>query len=243
LNYFGRAIPTLNYFGRAIPFRVHRIFLLSPANSSGERANLLFNPRAEFELARALQRGQKASIGEIFSFLSGLYFRGKFSYSKRFGRPPRRLFGAYVITSNRGLLPSDYPLAIDELRDFAQVPIEPGEPRYLDPLEASAKALGKLAGKKCEFVLLGSIGTKKYAEPLSEFLGERLLFPPSFVGRGDMSRGGLLLRCVAEERELEYAPITGAARHGKRPDKLPPRSWGYKVSEGAPVRFGSERKD
>jgi hypothetical protein len=216
----------------AVTSRVHRIFLLSPANSGGERASLLFNPRAGFDLARRLQRGESISIGEIFSFLSGLYFRGKFTYAKAFGNPPGNLFGAYVITSNRGLLPLEHPLTLKDLREFGTVPIDPDEPRYRDPLEASAKALKKLARSKCEFVLLGSISTKKYAEPLLAHFGERLLFPPSFVGRGDMSRGGLLLRCVAEARELEYAPITGAIRHGKRPEKLPPRSWGFKITQG-----------
>jgi hypothetical protein len=50
--------------------------------------------------------------------------------------------------------------------------------------------------------------------------GPRLHFPADFVGRGDMSRGGLMLRCVTEGRELEYAPILGATRRGARPPKL-----------------------
>jgi hypothetical protein len=211
---------------------VHRIFILSPANSSGERARLIFNPRAGFDLARRLQRGEKAPIGEIFSFLSGLYFRGKYTYAKKFGRPPRGLTGAYVITSNRGLLGVEQALTLEELAAFAEVPIDLNEPRYLKPLQTHARRLAKMAGADYEVVLLGSIGTKKYAEPLLEEFGERLLFPPSFVGRGDMSRGGLLLRCVADGRELDYAPIAGAIRHGKRPEKLQPRTWGYKIQEG-----------
>ena len=211
---------------------MHRIFILSPANSSGERARLIFNPRAGFDLARRLQRREKAPIGEIFSFLSGLYFRGKYTYSKKFGRPPRGLTAAYVITSNRGLLGVEQALKLEELAAFAEVPIDLNEPRYLKPLQKHARRLAKMASADCEVVLLGSIGTKKYAEPLMEEFGERLLFPPSFVGRGDMSRGGLLLRCVAEGRELEYAPIAGAMRHGKRPEKLQPRTWGYKIQEG-----------
>jgi len=211
---------------------LHRIFLLSPANSGGERASLLFNPRAGFTLAHRLQRGEKIAIGEVFSFLSGLYFRGKFTYANAFGRPPRKVYSGYVITSNRGLLPMEYPLSLDELREFGTVPIEAHEPRYLQPLEASAKTLRKIAGKSCDFVLLGSIGTKKYAEPLLTHFGERLLFPGSFVGRGDMSRGGLLLRSVAAECELDYIPVAGAIRHGKRPEKLQPRTWGFKIDEG-----------
>ena len=211
---------------------MHRIFILSPANSGGERARLIFNPLAGFDLARRLQRGEQLPVGEVFSFLSGLYFRGKYTYSRTFSRPPAKLQGAYVITSNRGLIPVEEPLSLADLKDFSTVPIEHDEPRYFKPLQADARALVRKTGRDCEVVLLGSISTKKYAEPLMEFFGERLLFPSSFVGRGDMSRGGLLLRCVAEGRELEYVPVSGAIRHGKRPEKLKPKSWGYKISEG-----------
>jgi hypothetical protein len=68
--------------------------------------------------------------------------------------------------------------------------------------------------------LLGSIATGKYSDLLLDIFGDRLLFPTEFVGRGDMSRGGLLLRCVREERELAYQPVIGAVRHGKRPPRL-----------------------
>ena len=137
-----------------------------------------------------------------------------------------------MITSNRGLIPVEEQLSLEDLRDFSTVPIEHDEPRYFRPLEKDARSLARKAGPECEIVLLGSIGTKKYAEPLMQFFGERLLFPESFVGRGDMSRGGLLLRCVAEGCELDYVPVAGAIRHGKRPGKLKPKSWGYKISEG-----------
>jgi hypothetical protein len=53
--------------------------------------------------------------------------------------------------------------------------------------------------------------------------GDRLVFPPAFIGRGDMSRGGLMLRCVDERRELRYLPLLGAERHGERPARLDPR--------------------
>jgi hypothetical protein len=211
---------------------MHRVFILSPANSSGERAKLIYNARARFDLARRLQKGQSAPLGEIFSFLSGLYFRGKFTYSLFFGRPPRDLHPAYVVTSNRGLMPATEPISLEQLRAFAEVPIDPAESRYRRPLASTASRLSAAAGSECEFVLLGSIGTKKYVELLVEHFDHRLQFPSSFVGRGDMSRGGLLLRSVAEARELEYVPVAGSIRHGKRPSKLAPRSWGYKISEG-----------
>lgn len=206
-----------------------RIFILSPANSAGERARLLYHPAARFDLARRLQRGDAVPIGEIFSFLSGLYFRGKLAYALRFGAPPKGFAGAYIITSNRGLLPALEPLTLPELRDFAAVPIDPGEPRYVEPLRRDADHIARQTGASINAVLLGSISTAKYAEQLLASFGSRLLFPASFVGRGDMSRGSLLLRHAEQGTELEYLPVQGAVRRGKRPEKLPPRSWGYKV--------------
>ena len=70
-------------------------------------------------------------------------------------------------------------------------------------------------------VLLGSIATSKYVEPLLKTFDQRLLFPSTFVGRGDMSRGGLMLRSVREAVELAYEPVCSAIRHGPRPPKLP----------------------
>ena len=73
-------------------------------------------------------------------------------------------------------------------------------------------------------MLLGSVASAKYADLLAPVLGARLLFPSDFVGRGDMSRGGLMLRCVAEGRELPYVRLVGAQRHGPRPARLSPRA-------------------
>ena len=44
----------------------------------------------------------------------------------------------------------------------------------------------------------------------------------TFVGRGDMSRGGLLLRHARSGVELDYLPLRGATRHGARPPRLLP---------------------
>ena len=63
-------------------------------------------------------------------------------------------------------------------------------------------------------MLLGSIATPKYVEPLLGVFGERLLFPSEFAGRGDMSRGGLMLRCARENVPLTYVPVATAERHG-----------------------------
>jgi len=71
-------------------------------------------------------------------------------------------------------------------------------------------------------VLLGSIASPKYVDVLTDIFGARLQFPSAFVGRGDMSRGGLLLRHASDGAELEYEPVLGARRHGARPPRLAP---------------------
>jgi len=205
-----------------------RIFLLSPANCSGRRATLLLLPNAGFELARRLQSRRGAPLGEVFSFVSGLYFRGKLAYARRFARPPDpadpvAAGGVLVITPNAGLRAADTRVTIESLRAFAAAEIAVGNPAYRRPLERGARALRAAIGEECEVVLLGSIASGKYVDLLLPIFGARLVFPPHFVGRGDMSRGGLMLRCVTAGLELEYAPIAGAVRHGPRPPKLEPR--------------------
>jgi hypothetical protein len=198
---------------------VTRIFLLSPAHSGGLRARMLLRPEAKFELARRVQIGD-AALGEVFAFCSGLYFRGKLAYARHFSRPPANAPGALVITPSRGLLPWDSLVDPACLREFASVPVDVSEPRYIESLTRSAAALARL--DLDEVILLGSIATGKYVECLLPLLGERLRFPSDFVGRGDMSRGGLLLRCVAGNEELSYVPVLGAIRRGTRPQKLAP---------------------
>ena len=174
------------------------------------------NPGAEFELAKRL-RNDELTLGEVFSFLSGLYFRGKLAYARKFAPGPENIF---VITSHRGLVSPDTIVDLDELREFAAVPIDLDEPRYLRPMAASARELAARTDPGNRIVLLGSIATKKYVEPLREVFGERLVFPSEFVGRGDMSRGGLMLRSVLAEKELNYIPVATAVRKGARPPKL-----------------------
>ncbi len=204
--------------------RSYRIFLLSPARVTGKRTDLLLSPRANFELAKRVQT-TGAPLGEVFTFLSGLYFRGKLIYSNRYARPYKDIPGVYVIISNRGLVPAETIVTKEDLISFGEIPIDPADKRYVQNLEhAAAKLLKQLPGT-ADVILLGSIGTKKYAELLTKIFGDRLKFPPDFVGRGDMSRGGLLLRSADSGEELEYVPIAGAVRHGKRPPKLEPRRW------------------
>jgi hypothetical protein len=221
---------------------MRRLFILSPAKTSGERAGLIYNRGARFDLARRLQAGQTVPLAEIFSFLSGLYFRGKVTYANTFAQPPRGVPGTLVITSNRGLLPVDAPLSLDEVRAFSDVPIDLRESRYLEPLKRDAELMASATDAKCQIVFLGSISTERYVAPLLSAFGVRLHFPTAFVGRGDMSRGGLLLRAAADNQELEYAPVAGAVRRGKRPEKLAPRTWGYRILDGRTVLPGNGGK-
>jgi hypothetical protein len=163
----------------------------------------------------------------VFSFVSGLYFRGKLAYARRFAQPPDptdRLVagGVLVITPNAGLRAADVAVTADSIRAFSGEPIDLSNVRYRRPLEQGARALAESIGPDCEVVLLGSIASGKYVEVLLPVFGNRLVFPPAFVGRGDMSRGGLMLRCVDSGAELEYVPVAGAIRQGKRPPRLAP---------------------
>ncbi|HEU5041563.1 MAG TPA: hypothetical protein VFT84_12110, partial [Gemmatimonadales bacterium] len=180
-----------------MPASPSRVFLLSPAHSGGKRAELLLRDEARFPLAERLRQPGGATLGEAFSFLSGLYFRGKLAYARQFARPPAGVAGAQVITTNRGLLDADTPVGIEELRAFGGVDIRPDERRYRTPLERDLEWLAAAPG--LELVLLGSVATGKYVDVLLDVVGERLLFPTDFVGRGDMSRGALLLRAAREQ--------------------------------------------
>jgi hypothetical protein len=202
-----------------------RVFLLSPANCGGERAQLVFREQAEFDLALRLRSREGVMLGEVMSFLSGLYFRGKLTYALTFARPPAGVDGTLVITPNEGLLPPYERMRLRRLRRFATVNISENDSRYARPLQRDARRLLAAVGPDCEVVLLGSVATGKYVDILLEIFGERLLFPFEFVGRGDMSRGGLMLRCVDAGRELTYVPVSGAVRHGPRPPRLTPRRW------------------
>lgn len=199
-----------------------RVFVLSPASCAGERARVLLRDEATFDLAMRLRTAEGATLGETFSFLSGLYFRGKLAYANAFARPPHGGEGVLVITTHRGLLPPRTPVTVSALREMACVPIDVDDPRYRGPMERDAEALCQAVGDAGEVVLLGSIATPKYVEILRTCIGSRLRFPADFVGRGDMSRGGLMLRQVQAKEELSYLPLDGATRTGKRPAKLEP---------------------
>jgi hypothetical protein len=196
-----------------------KIFLLSPANAAGIRARMLFNTEAQFELAERL-RGEGASLGEVFSFISGLYFRGKLRYAERFADPPAGVAGVHIITASGGLLTPTEVMTLARLREISAGRVDAENAAYRKPLDRDVRRLREELETGTHVILLGSIATSKYVEPLLEAFGEALLFPKEFVGRGDMSRGGLLLRSSEAGAALEYVPVFSATRSGPRPAKL-----------------------
>src|SRR3989440_8991729 len=203
----------------------NRIFLLSPAYAAGERARMILSERAQFDLARRLRSRERATLGEVFAFLSGLYFRGKLAYANTFARTAGGICGVLVITPTRGLVNAATRVSLRDLHEFAEVDIHENDPRYREPLARDAQRLAKKLSAECEVVLLGSIATGKYVDILVENFQHRLRFPADFVGRGDISRGGLLLRCGVDKTELTYISVMRAVRSGKRPPKLTPRHY------------------
>ena len=174
-------------------------FLLSPADAGGRRALLLLRPEATFSLARRL-REEGAPLGEVFAFVSGLYFRGKLVYANRFSRPGSL---PLVITTNRGLIPAHQTITVDDLRGSGTTRISARDAGFRGQVAYDAARLP--AGR---IVLLGSIATSKYVQVLVDVLGDRLMYPEVFEGMGDMSRGSLLLRHAAEGRELAYRRVS-----------------------------------
>ena len=215
-----------------------RIFLLSPANCNGIRARQILSSRAQFELAVELRSRQGAMLGDVFAFISGLYFRGKLTYAMRFAAPPDHEnpivgLGVHVITPNAGLRSPDVYVTPKAVAAFADGDVHQSNTKYRRPLEKSARALLREVGPDCEVVLLGSVASPKYVDILTAIFGDRLLFPIDFVGRGDMSRGGLLLRQARDGVELPYVPVRGAVLHGARPPKLPPLDY----ARGKPAKW------
>jgi hypothetical protein len=198
---------------------MNRVFLLSPASCSGVRARWILGTNSRSEIAMRLRSDEGAPLGEVFCFLSALYFRGKLAYARAFARPPKRGRGVLIITPSRGLVADDAAVRLSTLRGFARVPISKRNPLYRRALVRGVKALAAGVGPECEIVLLGSIASGKYLDILTGVLGDRLRVPAEFIGRGDMQRGAMLLRCVEEKRELDYIPVTGIFSRQRLPLK------------------------
>ena len=192
--------------------RPAKVFLLSPALLTGARAKQLLSPRAQFPAAQSFRSNQGVPIADAFSFLSCLYFRGKMAYAKHFATPPLGWTGTgiYVITPGFGLVPPEWILNPARMQQLQQTPVDPKNRAYRVPLEQHAEALAEQIGRLASdtsVVLLGSIATGKYVDLLWPIFQERLLYPCSFAGVGEMSRGALMLRAARSGEELDYDSV------------------------------------
>src|SRR5678815_3668029 len=107
---------------------------------------------------------------------------------------------------------------------------------YRAALRRSARELVTQIGTECEIVLLGSVATGKYLDILAPIFGSRLRIPAEFVGLGDMSRGGLLLRCVRENRQLNYIDAASVTTPGPKRSRVISSNTGS-LSEMSPEDF------
>lgn len=195
----------------------HKIFLLSPASLSGVRAGQLTAPEANFATARRFRSPEGVPVEEAFTFLSSLYFRGKIAYSRHFSNPPPGLadFGALVIAPGYGFVLPDWPITQERMEKLKRTPVDLKCRAYTKPMREQAEALREHLPEDTRVVLLGSIATGKYVDLLEPVFGERLVFPACFVGKGDMSRGSMMLRAAREGVELEYTTLD-TPRRGRR---------------------------
>jgi hypothetical protein len=195
-----------------------RVFLISPANSEGTRAQRLLGGKSKSELAKRLNESG-VPLDEVFSAMSTLYFRGKLSYAQKFSNPPAGLPAILIITPSRGLLLPRTPITLSDMAQISSVRALHTNPSFRDPLERDARVLSGQLGPGVEVILLGSIATLKYIDPLIAVFGPRLTFPSDFLGLGNMSRGGLLLRCCRENRELSYISVSDVMHRVMKPGK------------------------
>jgi hypothetical protein len=214
---------------------MNRVFLLSPANCNGLRARWVLKKNSRSDLALRL-RNNGVPLGEVFTYLSALYFRGKLTYAQAYAEPPPGYPGVLIITPTAGLVPHDVLIHLPRLRGFGRVPIHLKNRLYYSSLRRSARKLAADIDPSCELILLGSIGTGKYLDILAPIFGSQLRIPAEFVGLGDMSRGGLLLRCVRENRQLNYIDARSVITSGpKRSGVARPNT--RRLSEMSPEDF------
>ena len=145
-------------------------------------------------------------LGEVYRFISSLYFRGKLEYAQRFQNPPQGVAGVQIITGS-GLMLPETVITLEQLQKISATSIDAKNTDYRLPLDRDLLRLRDAVGGDVEVILLGSVATYKYIDPIQAVFGERLLFPREFLGLGDMSRGSILLRCCAQGSELEYVHV------------------------------------
>ncbi|HET8773897.1 MAG TPA: hypothetical protein VFP80_08910 [Thermoanaerobaculia bacterium] len=198
-----------------------KLFLVSPANLSGLRAQQLASPRAKFDAAVRYRSPEGVPIADAFAFMSALYFRGKIAYARHFADPPD---GVLIITSGYGLVPPDWRLNEERMKRMKKIDIDVSARSYAKPLREHARQLASMLAADAQVVLLGSVATGKYVDVLKPILGPWLRFPRVFAGLGDMARGGLMLRAVRADKELEYTTLD-APRHRTGGSGKMPETW------------------
>ena len=145
------------------------------------------------------------------------------TYASRFGRPPPSLPPALVITPTRGLQSPSLPISRSLIEEFASLD-------WHRPTRAfwirSSRVRVSFVHRSSQRCAWSCSGASRRAGTSSRWRASSRAgcnYPAEFVGRGDMSRGGLLLRHAEEGRELDYVPLAaGLTRHGAKPPKLPP---------------------
>ena len=173
----------------------------------------LRRPESGVALARRL-REEGVPLGDVFSFLSGLYFRGKLEYARAFSEPGEREGGVYIITMTDGLVAPDARISARDLERYAQC--VDGAATASRALEKTALDLARRLSADADVVLLGSVSTGKYTDLLAPIFGDRLLFPREVLHIGQLARGALFLRRAREGPELEYVPVGEIIRVGRR---------------------------
>ena len=168
---------------------------------------------SDVPLARRL-RVDGAPLGDVFSFLSGLYFRGKLEYARAFAQPSEGYDGVHVITMTDGLVSPGIRIVADDLERYAEC--ADGVASAVLTLEKTALDLSHCLDVNADVVLLGSVSTGKYTDLLAPIFGERLLFPRDVLHLGQLARGALFLRRAREGPELEYVPVSSIIRAGRR---------------------------
>ena len=160
-------------------------------------------------------------IGLAFAFMSALYFRGKITYALHFAG----MENVHVIAPGFGLVSPDWRITPERLKVLQRTPVDVRKTNYRRPLTRDARELAGRIDDDTNVILLGSVASGKYVDILWPIFGERLRFPATFAGLGDMSRGGLLLRAVRANRELQYTTLD-APRHrvGGGSGKIP-KTW------------------
>lgn len=206
---------------------MQKIFLLSPASTSGIRAKQLMSPRAKSETALMYRSEEGVPIAMAFTYMSALYFRGKIAYALHFADPPESLggHGSYVIAPGFGLVPPDWRVTEQRMKTLRKTDVDMKDRVYVRTLRKTAEELASQLDSDVPVVLLGSVATGKYVDILRPIFGDQLRFPKAFAGLGDMSRGGLMLRAVRADKELEYTTLDAPRHRGPGGTGKMPTEW------------------